>query len=116
MIRKNDERITEQKENHLGGKGKLTIRHILNDRAELYDKGRAFCHTTLEPGSSIGYHRHDGEFETYYILRGTARFCDDGEYVVLHPGDVAYTPDGHFHGIENIGTEPLELIALIISH
>ena len=116
MIRRNEDRICEQKENHLGGKGKLTIRHILNNNAELYDKGRAFCHTTLEPGSSIGYHQHVGEFETYYILRGTAKFCDNGEEVILHAGDVAYTPDGCSHGIENVGDEPLEFVALIVFH
>ena len=114
MIRRNEERISEQKENHLGGKGKLTIRHILNGNEELYDKGRVFCHTTLEPGASIGYHQHNGEFECYYILRGTAKFSDDEEDVILHAGDVGYTPDGHFHGIENVGDEPLEFVALIV--
>ena len=116
MIRRNDERITEQKENHLGGTGKLTIRHILNGTDELYGKGRVFCHTVLEPGTSIGYHRHEGEFEAYYVLSGTARLSDNGTYTVLHPGDVAYTPDGCGHDIENIGDEPLELIALILFH
>lgn len=114
MIRKNEERITEEKQDHLGGKGKLSICHILNNNSELYDKGRVFCHTVLEPGASIGYHQHNGEFECYYIIRGIAQFCDNGEEVVLHAGDVAYTPDGCSHGIENIGDEPLELIALIL--
>jgi len=116
MIRRNEERIVDHRENHLGGKGKLEIRHILNSNAELYDKGRTFCHTVLEPGASIGYHEHHGEFETYYILSGTAKFSDNGEEVILHAGDVAYTPDGEGHGIENIGDSPLELIALIVFH
>ena len=116
MIRRNEKRIIDRRENHMGGKGHLTIRHILNTNEELYDKGRTFCHTVLEPGASIGYHQHNGEFETYYILSGTAKLCDNGEDVILHAGDVAYTPDGSFHGIENIGDEPLELIALIVFH
>lgn len=116
MIRRNEERIIDRRENHMGGKGNLTIRHILNTNEELYDKGRTFCHTVLEPGASIGYHQHNGEFETYYILSGTAKLCDNGEDVILHAGDVAYTPDGSYHGIENIGDEPLELIALIVFH
>lgn len=116
MIRRNDERITEVKENHLGGKGKITIRHILNSNAELYDKGRVFCHTTLEPGASIGYHDHHGEFECYYILSGTAKLSDNGKDVILHAGDVAYTPDGAGHGIENIGDDELSVIALIVFH
>lgn len=114
MIRKKEERITEEKHQHLGGKGTLSICHILNGCEELYDKGRVFCHTTLEPGASIGYHEHHGEFEAYYILNGTAKLSDNGTDVILHAGDVAYTPDGEGHGIENIGEDKLDIIALII--
>ena len=32
----------------------------------------------------------------------------------LQPGDVTFTPDQGFHGIENIGDEPLVFMALII--
>lgn len=116
MIRKSNEKIVETKENHLGGKGKITIRSILNGNEELYDKGRVFAHTTVEPGASIGYHEHHGEFEAYYILSGTAKLSDNGTDVILNAGDVAYTPDGCGHGIENIGEDNLEIIALIVFH
>ena len=50
------------------------------------------------------------------VYRNLKKLCDNGEDVILHAGDVAYTPDGSYHGIENIGDEPLELIALIVFH
>lgn len=114
MIRKNTERNVEFKENHLGGNGSLSIRHLLNGPGELQDKGRVFAHTTLQPGASIGYHIHDGESETYYIYSGSAEFNDNGKTVALQAGDVAFTGSGEGHGIKNIGDGPLELIALIL--
>ena len=86
-----------------------------------------FAHTSLEPGGSIGYHVHEGESETYYILNGTAEFSDNGNIVTLtdgsvvyvnrdplKAGDVAYTPDGEGHGIRNVGEDTLHFIALIL--
>jgi mannose-6-phosphate isomerase-like protein (cupin superfamily) len=114
MIRKSKEKDVLQKENHLGGSGRLTIRNLLNGDGEMYGKGRAFCHTTLEPGSSIGYHMHNGESETYYIVSGSGEYNDNGTIVPVYTGDVAHTPPGEGHGLHNTGTEPLEFIALIL--
>ncbi|NLC40810.1 MAG: cupin domain-containing protein [Clostridiaceae bacterium] len=114
MIRRAEEKVVIEKSDHMGGEGKLIIRNLLNDPSEMYDKGRVFCHTSLEPGSSIGYHTHHDESETYYIYSGIAEYNDNGTLVELRTGDVAFTASGEGHGIKNIGNEPLELIALII--
>lgn len=42
----------------------------------------------------IGYHVHDGESETYYILSGRGIFNDNGTVVEVGPGDVTFTGDG----------------------
>ena len=76
--------------------------------------GRLFAKMTLEPGCSIGWHEHHGESETFYILAGAARYCDNGEWVTLRAGDCAYTPSGEGHSIANAGTQPLEFMALIV--
>ena len=104
----------EYKENVFEGIGGANIRHLLNGPDEMHNKGRVFAHTTLEPGCSIGYHIHNGDSETYYILSGTAEYNDNGTIVTLTSGDVAFTPDGQGHGIKNIGKEPLSFIALIL--
>ncbi|MDI9419663.1 MAG: cupin domain-containing protein [Firmicutes bacterium] len=114
MIRRSEERNVETKANLFCGLGEVTVRHLLNGPDEMYGKGRVFAHTTLAPGSSIGFHMHENECEVYYIYRGTAEFDDNGEVTVLYAGDVAVTRAGEGHGINNIGVESLEIIALIL--
>lgn len=116
MIRKKEMINTEHKASPFEGKGKITVRNLLEGSEEMYQKGRVFGHTTVYPGSKIGYHVHTGESETYYILSGTAKLSDNGKEVILHEGDVAYTADGEGHSLECIGDEPVEMIALILYH
>lgn len=114
MIRQKSALLVESKVNHLGGEGEITIRSLLNTPEEMYNKGRVFAHTTLQPGASIGYHVHENDSETYYIYSGTGEFNDNGAVRTVQAGDVAFTGSGEGHGIKNIGKEPLELIALIL--
>jgi mannose-6-phosphate isomerase-like protein (cupin superfamily) len=114
MIRKSENRNIDQKNNLFNGKGEVKIRHLLNNSEEMYNKGRVFAHSSLEPGHSIGYHVHNNESETYYILNGTAEFNDNGKIVTLEAGDVTFTGDNEGHGIKNIGEDVLNFIALIL--
>lgn len=95
------------------GNGLVQIKDLAT-REALYDHGRMFAHITVESGCSIGYHDHVDETEFYYILKGEATFNDDGKEVLLHAGDLAATGYGQSHGLENRGSEPVELIALIV--
>ncbi|HBN96627.1 MAG TPA: cupin domain-containing protein [Firmicutes bacterium] len=114
MIRKSKEIKTDVYEKRFGGEGTVTMRQLLNGPEEMYKKGRLFAHGILEVGSSLGYHVHENESETFYILRGTAEYDDNGTKVTVHPGDVTFTAAGEGHGLKNIGQEPLEYIALIL--
>jgi mannose-6-phosphate isomerase-like protein (cupin superfamily) len=114
MIRKKDQRKVEFKEHLFQGQGGATVRSLLNSPEEMYGKGRVFAHTTLQPGCSIGFHLHQDESETYYIYAGKAEFNDNGVLSVVTAGDVTFTGAGEGHGIKNIGSEPLEFIALIL--
>ena len=87
---------------------------ILTDKEGLYNHGRLFNHTIVNPGCSIGYHVHNHETEFYYILKGEAVFNDDGKEVILHAGDIGITGYGQGHGLENRSSEPVEMIALIV--
>lgn len=104
----------EKKPSPFNGTGEITVRNLLSGPEALYHKGRVFAHTTVHPGSTIGYHVHTDESETYYILKGTACYNDNGTMVTLGPGDVAHTPPGEGHGISASGDEPVEMIALIL--
>lgn len=96
-----------------GGKGTLSMTHILNE-GEFCGKGRLFTHTVLKPGVSIGTHPHDGEFEVYYILKGEGAYDDNGSIKTVRQGDVTLCPSGEVHALENTGTEDMEIIALIL--
>lgn len=96
------------------GDGEAEMRVLLRGADEMFGKGRVFNHVFLEPGAEIGYHVHKGDGETYYILKGTGEYSDNGQIVTLQPGDVAFVDEGEGHSLKNTGTETLEAIALIL--
>lgn len=108
------ERKLEIKPQMLGGKGQLEIHHFLN-KEDAYGAGRLFAVNTLAPGSSIGYHKHEREYEVYFILEGKAEIVEDGETYFLEPGDMMQCRDGSGHSIENVGDTPLRFLALILN-
>lgn len=114
MIRKNMEKQFVRKPAPFDGVGEITVRNLLNGHEEMSEKGRVFAHTTVYPGSAIGYHVHRGDSETYYILSGTGRYNDNGNITTVTAGDVTYTAPGEGHGIECVSDEPIEMIALIL--
>ncbi|MFO7637204.1 MAG: cupin domain-containing protein [Clostridia bacterium] len=115
MIRKKIEMEVQRNVNMRGGQGTVVLEHLLDkEKDEFYGKGRLFSRITLEPGCSVGYHVHENEMECYYILKGSPEYDDNGEKVILHPGDAALTRSGEGHGILNNTDETVELIALIL--
>lgn len=116
MIRRKNEVAATRKPSPFNGTGEITVRELLNGPEELYEKGRVFAHTTVYPGCRIGYHVHDNESETYFIMSGTGTFNDNGAEVEFEPGDVLFTGDGEGHSIAATHGEAIELIALILYH
>lgn len=115
MIRRKEEQQIVNIEKPQNGEGILTLKKTLNGPEELDQKGRAFNHCFLNPGSGLGYHQYIGTTETMYILKGTAKYVDeDGNETILNPGDVTFTDDGQGHSIYATGNEPLEFIALVL--
>jgi mannose-6-phosphate isomerase-like protein (cupin superfamily) len=113
MIKKADSLQPIEYENRFGGQGKIAMKPLLSPE-EFCGKGRLLSHTFIYPGSSIGEHTHQGDFETYYILKGTGVVNDNGTLTQVGPGDVVYTGSGKSHSIENTGSQDLELIAMIL--
>lgn len=111
---KQGQRPVECTEHKAGGEGITRIERLL-DNGQMGSHCRLFSRVTLESHSSIGYHEHHGESETYYILSGQGRYDDNGVPTAVGPGDVTHTPSGQGHGIANTGEEPLEFIALILA-
>lgn len=98
-----------------GGEGEVQITHFLEvDKDEFSGHGRLFAKNVIKPGSSIGFHEHIGDFETYAILSGEGQVNDNGEMKNVKAGDLIVTRKGEKHGIKNTGTVDLEFIALIL--
>jgi len=100
-------------EKRFGGEGEVQMTRLL-EVGQMKEKGRLFAHMMLRPGCSLGYHQHNGESETYYIVAGEGALNDNGEKKTVKAGDVVFTDSGEFHGIENTGTVNLEFVALIL--
>lgn len=100
-------------ENLNGGKGRAYIQELL-DKEQMNGKCSLYAQIILEPGSSIGYHVHHGECETYFILQGEGEYNDNGALRSVREGDVTYTSDGCGHALKNTGKENLVFMALII--
>ena len=113
MIKRKEDIQGNELTNFKGGTGYVTVFNFLTEQ-EARGAGRAFSKTVIEPGNSIGTHTHEGDMETYYILKGKALMSDNGNEVVLEPGDCQICPDGQSHFIKSVGEEPLEYISLIL--
>lgn len=107
------ETVLDKLENAHGGKGYITLEHVIGEK-ELNGKCGLFAKVTIEPGNSLGFHTHHGESETYYMLSGVGEYNDNGTMRTIKPGDVTFTPNGFGHGVDNNGTEPVVFMALII--
>lgn len=102
-------------ENPCGGKGTMTIEHLLS-AAEMKDKCGLYARVTLPAGASLGYHEHHGNGESYFILSGEGVYDDNGVKRIVKAGDATWTPDGSGHGLDNTeGKEPIVFIALIVN-
>ena len=67
------------------GNGTVEILHIFRSR-ELKGRTRLFARLRLPAGSSIGFHRHEGEEEIFYILSGAGEVSEGGPASPVGPG------------------------------
>lgn len=102
-----------EKKNLFGGIGSVFMEHILNDE-QFHGMGRVFSKMTLKKDCSLGYHIHEAESETYYVLSGEAQYDDNGTIRTIGAGDITYTPSGCGHGVINEKDEDFVFIALVL--
>ena len=96
-----------------GGEGCVIIERLLDEK-QLNGKCGLYARVTIPAGSSLGYHEHHSESETYFILSGEGEYDDNGKKRIVRAGDVTYTPDGCGHGLKPIGENDIVFMALII--
>jgi mannose-6-phosphate isomerase-like protein (cupin superfamily) len=113
VIHRNEMKV-EDKEKMREGKGTARFTYLLDGGKET--NARMFAEITLEPGCSIGYHKHESETEYYFILSGAGLVNDNGKEVTVKQGDAIITGHGASHSIENTGTTPLVFHAIIVTY
>lgn len=113
MVRRESEMLSEARSEMGGGKGIVEVIHIL-EKDELKGHGRLFARNILKPGTSIGFHRHVGDFEIYYIAKGEGLFNDNGTSIPVKAGDVGIIDNLQSHAIENTGSDEMEVIAVVL--
>lgn len=68
----------------------------------------------LNPGDSIGMHKHDTNEDTYIIISGVGVFTDtNGNEYPVKAGDITIARAGQAHALKNTGTEPLCFLDII---
>jgi mannose-6-phosphate isomerase-like protein (cupin superfamily) len=63
----------------------------------------------MEPGSSIGVHRHGNNEEVYVVLAGHGVMTVNDEQQAVKTGDIILNKPGWQHGLENTSSELLKL-------
>ncbi|HOK04051.1 MAG TPA: cupin domain-containing protein [Victivallales bacterium] len=113
MIKTKGNYTLENRKKMRGGEGEVKIEKLWEPGSELKAKTRLFARLIIEPGSSIGFHKHENEEEVFYILKGTAEINDNGDIFILNEGDSSLTGAGRGHSIKALGNETLEVLAVI---
>ncbi len=97
-----------------GGKGDVGSRLIWQPE-DFRSNFHSLAHCLLPPGTSIGYHRHDGVEECYIVIEGSGRMTVDDETSEVTQWDVIPIQLEGRHGLYNHTQEDLELLVVAVS-
>jgi quercetin dioxygenase-like cupin family protein len=67
---------------------------------------------TVNPGSIVPGHRHDGFEESFYILEGELEMQMNGETVTVGAGNFIKVPRGAVYGYKNISGRDVRYLTL----
>lgn len=69
---------------------------------------------TLQPGASIGLHKHELNEDAYIIVSGEGTFTDtNGKESPVKSGDITIARKGESHALKNTGKEPLIFLDVV---
>lgn len=92
--------------NFKGGDGSLMAKMF-------FDGTNRVLRAYLEPGCSIGFHKHETNSEIIYILEGTGKvLLENGEEAVC-AGQTHYCKKGESHSLVNNSDSRLEFFAVV---
>ena len=106
---------TWNRDNVAGGVGTLygQFSHTRND-APIDWAIKEIGWMTLQPGASIGMHKHENNEDTYIVVSGQGVFTDsNGKETPVKAGDITIARKGDQHALKNTGTEDLVFLDII---
>lgn len=89
-----------------GGKGAINLKTIEKNDVK-------FLSGRLEPGSSVGMHKHMDTSEIILVLSGSGKAICDGETEMLAAGSCHFCPRGCSHTLINTGNDELVFVAAV---
>lgn len=107
--------VTFDRQAVAGGNGTLYGQFAFKRDGALKDQAiKEIGWMTLQPGDSIGFHKHENNEDAYIIISGNGTFTDnDGKEYAVKAGDVTIARKGQGHALKNTGTEPLVFLDVI---
>jgi len=106
-LAKRAKRIVQEKCHN--GKGAILFREVFK-KSDFRSNVQFLHETSVIPNSTIGYHKHAGNEEVYYVIDGKGLMVVDGQEKVVGPGDAVITYGGSSHGLKNIGNKNLKIL------
>ena len=83
-------------------------------KATLFESSRLLVGLNgFEPGQSHALHAHAGMDKMYYVIEGEGLFLLDGRQLPMREGDLLVAPDGVPHGVRNVGSRRLLVLAVL---
>ena len=73
-------------------------------------EGISFCVEDQIPGRKMRVHKHLNNDELIFIHKGEGTLTLGEQSIPVKTGDVAFVPRGTWHGLDNTGNEPLQMI------
>jgi mannose-1-phosphate guanylyltransferase/mannose-6-phosphate isomerase len=64
----------------------------------------------VKPGASLSLQMHYHRAEHWIVVKGIAQITNGKEVITLKENESTYIPKGQVHRLENLGSEPLEII------
>lgn len=94
------------------------LEHFKGGERELYahmffDGLNRIMKARLEPGASIGLHKHDTSSEVFFFTKGHGCVLYDGQKLPVGEGGVHYCRKGHSHSLINDSDQALEFWAVV---
>ncbi len=104
-----DKTSREKIQNCHDGIGSIIFREVFSKK-DFESNLEHFHETIIEPHATIGYHKHLGNEEIYYIVEGTGKMTVNDKEFDVTPGDAIMTQSGDSHGLSNTSDSNMRIL------